>query len=968
MINEKDTKNGLSRRSFLKTSTAGVLSLTVLDRCLSGSFVKGALASTPTNEAQAYKSWDDIYRNIWQWDKVTWGCHTNQCLPASCSFRVYSKNGMVWREEQAAKADSANPDYPDFNPLGCQKGCGFHNTLTSGERLRYPMKRVGERGEGKWQRISWDQALEEVADSILDGHEEIGPESFVIDAPHVHAGSVAFTGTLRTGFVNGATIVDTNVALSDDFRGTKQTFGAMRAGFTADNIYDAELFIFSQANMAYTAIPLYHFVTEARYNGTEIVALTPDYNPSCVSADVHIPLKPASDAAFWLGVSQVIVEQELIDKNFVREQTDLCLLVRTDNEKYLRASEVEGGRDDQFYIYDEDKNKIEQASRSTLKLSNTPAMEGRWQVTLQDGSQVEVEPVLAKLTRMLNSEYTPEKAAKLCNLSSATIKSMALKVATRRTHLYIGWSSCKQHHGDLQERAAFLALGLTGNWGKPGTGFTHFFMGSEHTEAMTFLEDTIEDNGLELQKIFQEVATKSVKARDPEGTHEDVVVEIAKMLTRASGFVPPTPWMYYHAGYDKQWDRKDWSDPVYDKTFGEYMEIARANGHEPALSKVSKDKPPRVLMYISHNPLRRQRSGRSLYVNELFPKAKMIFGIETRMSSSAAYFDILLPAAWYYEKDDLTEGFLISPFYSLQQVAVQPPGEAKAEWEIFRRLNEKIAERAEARGMLGFVDNAGLPRLYSDVPKRFSMNGKLQYNDDVVDQFIKFNEHEGIFPKGYTYDKLREDGSVRMTGLGNLMQDMAGGTDYKADRPFFSYERYVEGKRPYPTLARRAQFYIEHDWFIQAKEAFPVYKDVPMSGGDHPFRIISGHPRHSVHTHHAAVPHFLKLHRGQPVAFINDGIAKQKNIKDGDMIRMFSDVDTCEIMTSISSAVGPDQIVTYMWEPFQFKDWKSPDAILAAVPKPTGFAVEYGQLGYEYFSGTPTPAGDRALRVDFELA
>jgi anaerobic selenocysteine-containing dehydrogenase len=110
----------------------------------------------------------------------------------------------------------------------------------------------------------------------------------------------------------------------------------------------------------------------------------------------------------------------------------------------------------------------------------------------------------------------------------------------------------------------------------------------------------------------------------------------------------------------------------------------------------------------------------------------------------------------------------------------------------------------------------------------------------------------------------------------------------------------------------------------------------------------------------------MKLHRGQPVAFINPEVARDKGIEDGDMMRVFNDVDETEIMASLSAAVGPGQILVYMWEPYQFKDWKSLDALLAAVPKPTHFALEYTQLKYYFLAGSPTPTGDRALRVDFE--
>jgi len=955
------------RRNFIKLSSGGAaLSMAALQGGVSLSFVEQALAGEVNID---YGSWDDLYGDKWVWDKVSWGSHNNQCLPASCSFRVYSKNGVVWREEQTARSRASGPDYPDFNPSGCQKGCGFHNLLTSPERLRYPMKRVGERGEGKWQRVSWDEAITEVADAILDAHQEYGPRAFTIDAPHVHAGSVAYAGHSRLSYMMAGTTVDLNTAIGDDHKGNAHVFGSMRNGFSADNLYDAELIIMSHSNWAYTAPPMWHFITEARYNGTETVLMSPDFSPSSVGADIHLPVKPASDAAFWLAVCQVIIEEDLVDMEFAREQTDMPLLVRKDNGKFLNAEMIDGGRGDQCYFYDLDKQIIVAAPRGTLAYNGNQAMQGEWSVTLGDGSKAAVETVFDKVTRMVNSNYRPEQAAEHCGITAKLIRQMARKVAKSRTHMLMGLSSAKEYHGDLQERAALMALGLTGNWGKPGTGFTIFLLPEDQIDHLMLSEDTVENGGMEAAHWLEEVIKDKMKETDPDVIDGELGLELSRQMAKAMGDVPASLWFYYHAGYSKLWDRKDWSDPDLKGTFGDYLAEAKEKGFlDEANVNMPSEHPPQVLMYISHNPLRRNRSGRSLYLEELFPKAKMIFSIETRMSSSAAYSDILLPAAWYYEKDDITSGFGVNPFSSCQQQAVEPIGEAKAEWQIYKLLTKKMGERAMARGMKGYIDNLGLPRSYSSLYDRFTMNGALDTNKDVVKQMVDIYANLGIFPKDYSYEQFAEDGLARWESLGNGFQGKMQATDVVPDKPIYAFGRHLQKKQPYPTYTRRAQFYIDHDWFIESGEALPAHKEIPFIGGDYPFRLISGHARVSVHTLHIASPHFMKLHRGQPVAFINDQTAKDKGIKDGDMIRIFNDFDDTEIMASLSAAVGPNQVVIYMWEPFQFKNWKSHDNMLIGMPKPTLLAFDYPQLKFSFFQGGPAPCSDRNLRIGMEKA
>ena len=165
----------LSRRRFLQLGAGLGLSLGMLR--LSG-FAPCALAADDASDATPlrYDSWEDVYRNEWRWDRVSWGSHTNQCFPGGCSFHVYSRDGVVWREEQSASSEACSPEYPDFNPQGCQKGCGFHHALASPDRLLHPMRRVGAR-----RRTLAADLVGRGADTsrrcILDAHATAGAQS-----------------------------------------------------------------------------------------------------------------------------------------------------------------------------------------------------------------------------------------------------------------------------------------------------------------------------------------------------------------------------------------------------------------------------------------------------------------------------------------------------------------------------------------------------------------------------------------------------------------------------------------------------------------------------------------------------------------------------------------------------------------------------------------------------------------------
>ena len=105
--------------------------------------------------------------------------------------------------------------------------------------------------------------------------------------------------------------------------------------------------------------------------GTEIVNVSPDVNASHTHADYQVVLEGATDAAFGLSLVQVMFAEDIAHWDFLREQTDMPLLVRTDNRRFLRQTDVEGaGREDQLYVWDMDRGLVA-ADRTNLKGNGT---------------------------------------------------------------------------------------------------------------------------------------------------------------------------------------------------------------------------------------------------------------------------------------------------------------------------------------------------------------------------------------------------------------------------------------------------------------------------------------------------------------------------------------------------------------------------------------------------------------------
>ncbi|MCE7884033.1 MAG: ethylbenzene dehydrogenase, partial [Actinobacteria bacterium ATB1] len=413
------------------------------------------MTTTIRTPAAGIRAQEDRYRRLVEFDEVAWGSHCVDCYPGGCPYRVYVKGGRVIREEVAGSFLESDVDShePDVYPMGCNKGAAWSAQLEAPDRLRHPMRRVGERGSGEWERITWDEALDTVADALIDAIEESGSESIIREGtPEVGVGM----GPDRLVGLLGGVVLDLNGSINDFSAGHHLTFGKFFPLFVGEGeFFDSDTIIFWHTNPTYTVIPWYHFYCEARYHGTELVLFSPDVSPSHLHVDYHVPVEWGSDPAVALAMCQVIVEEGLVDEDFVRTQTDLSLLVRTDTGRFLRESDLTpDGRDDQFHHLDPARGVVP-ASRENLLCDYAPALEGEISVGIHDGTEVRVTPLMTRL-RALLEEYTPERVEAVAGTHPETLRMLARKIAAGRTRIIMGMGANKAYHSDLYQRTMNL--------------------------------------------------------------------------------------------------------------------------------------------------------------------------------------------------------------------------------------------------------------------------------------------------------------------------------------------------------------------------------------------------------------------------------------------------------------------------------------------------------------------------------
>ena len=173
----------------------------------------------------------------------------------------------------------------------------------------------------------------------------------------------------------GATTTDVQSEINDFNPGLYITFGRFDPAHSNDDWFHSELLLIWANNPAYGSLPWYHFLAEARYNGSDVVTIAPDYSPSAIHADYHLPVRPGTDAAWALAMCKVIIDEGIYDSLFVKDQTDLPLLVRTDTGEFLRQSHLESdGRADRFFQAHRERGVVP-ADPASLHLDFEPLAE-----------------------------------------------------------------------------------------------------------------------------------------------------------------------------------------------------------------------------------------------------------------------------------------------------------------------------------------------------------------------------------------------------------------------------------------------------------------------------------------------------------------------------------------------------------------------------------------------------------------
>ena len=241
---------------------------------------------------------------------------------------------LVTVEDGVATKIQGDPEMPFTEGTLCTKVAHYLERTYAPDRLQHPLKRIGKKGEGRFKRISWDEALDEIAARLKAAAAE-NPETILPCSYAGTMGMVQYMSMDRRFFHKlGASLLDRTLCSSAGKFGLKATLGGS-VGMDPERFDEARLIILWGANPIVSNLHLWSRVQAAKRRGAKIVAIDPYRSLSAEKCTQHIALLPGTDGALALGMMHVLISEGLIDRDYIEK---LHAGLRRAREESARAS------------------------------------------------------------------------------------------------------------------------------------------------------------------------------------------------------------------------------------------------------------------------------------------------------------------------------------------------------------------------------------------------------------------------------------------------------------------------------------------------------------------------------------------------------------------------------------------------------------------------------------------------------
>lgn len=395
----------VSRRTFVKTTGAlGALAA-----------VGGGAAATSSLFTSATPAFAEAE------EATTWGHCAINC-PGRCSLKFHVKDDeVVWVDTYTSK----DADFDDPQPRACLRGRTYRRWMNSPDRINYPMKRTGKRGEGKFERISWDEAIDLAATKLKEVIDKYGNEAVYIPYATGVSATTARPFYRMMNTLGGYLKFYNSYSTAQISCITPYMYGSKNnSGSTLSTAEDAELILVFGSSPTETrqggAVSHYDYAHMREKTKGKIYVIDPRMNDSVLGhSDQWLPINPGTDAALVAGIAHWLIKNNKIDTDFLH-----TYCVGFDEETMPESYQ---GKNMSYtdYVMGTGYDKVEKTSA--------------W-------------------------------AAKITGISEAQIEGLAKEIAdTKPLYVVQGWGPQRRSNGEWTAWAIMLLPCLVGQVGLPGT-------------------------------------------------------------------------------------------------------------------------------------------------------------------------------------------------------------------------------------------------------------------------------------------------------------------------------------------------------------------------------------------------------------------------------------------------------------------------------------------------------------------
>ncbi|MFS8630858.1 MAG: molybdopterin-dependent oxidoreductase, partial [Bacillales bacterium] len=358
--------------------------------------------------------------------------------PGSCSWKVHVKDGIITWETQQTDYPTTGANMPEYEPQGCPRGASFSWYIYSPHRIRYPYirrallelwkreyEKAGDpveawknivenpekaarykraRGKGGFVRMDWDTAETIIAAQLIYTLREYGPDRIFGFSPIPAMSMVSYASGARFLNLLGAPLLSFYDWYADLPPASPQIWGEQTDVPESSDWYNSGYLLIWGSNLPQTRTPDAHFMVEARYRGTKVVAVSPDYAEFVKFADNWLAVSPGMDGALAMAMTHVILKEFYVKQqipyfiNYVKQFTDLPFLVvlkeqnnEVRSDTFLRANDI-----DDTVKLGEWKTVVWDENTKSLEIPNGSEGfrwddSGKWNLDLtkNDGSQID---------------------------------------------------------------------------------------------------------------------------------------------------------------------------------------------------------------------------------------------------------------------------------------------------------------------------------------------------------------------------------------------------------------------------------------------------------------------------------------------------------------------------------------------------------------------------------------------------